>query len=132
MAFKHEVWSNYMCNLRFLNEKNEILYSKNLFCTNLSDDLNEIYYFIKSKKFNCILLHEFRRPNISQLSLLNFTDSTVTVLKNLNDNFFNSAIKDFEEGDFKIFNEKGVKSKFNNEKIKLPIFKIWSKSKKIF
>lgn len=122
-AHEHEVWGNYMCRLRFLDSlTKKIVYSRDVFYHNLKQDNSKLYIY-KAEE-NLVILNEYKRPELSQIVLLDFYENLVyrrDITQELVRDLF--LLKDSSKVSF-------IKKEFKSdsfilEDIKLPFFKSW-------
>ncbi len=132
-AFKHEVWGNYKCYLKFFDYKGNLIYARNIFCHEmLHYNIENTAYFLKSNNSNFILIYEYSRTNIPTLSLLDFDNQFVYRMNYYEHTYTPLNTLELKETDIEFFEQNGKKSTFCKENIKLPLFKRWSKPKVLF
>ncbi len=130
MGFEHEVWGNYMCCLKFLNQNNKVAYSRNVLYHNLLWSNYTFPYFLPLTP-NYLLVYEYKRPDLSELVILDFTE-LVAYRKALENNFdprmfFAQSKKRIVETSKDSFQQ----FPFCEERIHLPFLKFWGKKKEI-
>lgn len=124
-AFEHEVWSNYMTNIRFLDSFNKVIYSRNTFYHNLGGIVSRDYFIPLT--LGHILVYEYNRVNILELVVLDFNNHVAYRHKINND--LNDFLSMDREQVVLIAKSKFTRTKFCQEKIELPLFKFFGKIK---
>lgn len=129
IADEKEVWNNYMCRLRFLNENKEVIYSRNVFAHKIiHGQINSYIYSIKEK--HSIILYEYLRPRVADLTLICFAEKIVYRAKAEDEIFaLIFGLSDLDKLNYikRTFSQE----RFVIEKIRLPLFRFW-KTKKLW